>query len=231
MRLCPSVWCWPPLVSPPLSSLNTSIPQLPSSSSPPPPFLSPFTCTPFFIILHSKFQRAIPQHYSHSLTWCGLTTPLNTARICNDSLQPFRPQEETDLVYSKCQIPLVSKHASIVHNHPSATRLHLLSSTYMALVSENPTAALGGMSTKNRISFREGLNDTRHYDEDDNGFSSDEDESEYEDDHDDTSKDPETAEIASMEKRALKYRRSITMLNKLAGMNQVTDHDDDLDDD
>ncbi|KAF8939405.1 hypothetical protein BGZ58_009846 [Dissophora ornata] len=96
----------------------------------------------------------------------------------------------------------------------------------MALVSENPTAALGGMSTKNRISFREGLNDTRHYDEDDNGFSSDEDESEYEDDHDDTSKDPETAEIASMEKRALKYRRSITMLNKLAGMNQATDHDE-----
>ncbi|KAF8972869.1 hypothetical protein BGZ46_009987 [Entomortierella lignicola] len=82
----------------------------------------------------------------------------------------------------------------------------------MALVSEN-SSGLGNI--KNRISFREDLNDTRHCDED--GFSSDN----FSDDDDDVtspSNDPDTAEIANMERRAIKYRKSLTMLNQLAGL-------------
>ncbi|KAF9178625.1 hypothetical protein BGZ51_002371 [Haplosporangium sp. Z 767] len=80
----------------------------------------------------------------------------------------------------------------------------------MAMVSESTATNLDII--KNRISFREDLNDTRHCDDD--GFSSDE----FSDDEDSPSKDPETAEIASMERRALKYRKSLTMLNQLAGL-------------
>ncbi|KAF9116903.1 hypothetical protein BGX27_008987 [Mortierella sp. AM989] len=82
----------------------------------------------------------------------------------------------------------------------------------MALVSDN---SFGSMA-KNRISFREDLNDTHHCDDD--GFSSDN----FSDDDDEEeislSNDPDTAEIANMEKRALKYRKSLTMLNQLAGL-------------
>ncbi|KAG0303543.1 hypothetical protein BGZ98_006552 [Dissophora globulifera] len=87
----------------------------------------------------------------------------------------------------------------------------------MALVSENSAAILGSLAAKNRISFREDLNDTRHCDDD--GFSSDGfSSSDESDDDEETLKDPETAEIASMEKRALKYRKSLTMLNQFAGL-------------
>ncbi|KAG0368396.1 hypothetical protein BGZ54_002014 [Gamsiella multidivaricata] len=92
----------------------------------------------------------------------------------------------------------------------------------MALVSGNTASDLGSMAAKNRISFREDLNDTRHCDD---GFS-DDDFSSDDEDEDETSprKDPETAEIANMERRALKYRKSLTMLNQLAGL-QLTDTD------
>ncbi|KAF9349103.1 hypothetical protein BGX26_012561 [Mortierella sp. AD094] len=92
----------------------------------------------------------------------------------------------------------------------------------MALVSGN-TPGLGNI--KNRISFREDLNDTHHCDDD--GFSSDN-FSDEEDDDDATSpsNDPDTAEIANMERRALKYRKSLTMLNQLAGL-RITNADED----
>ncbi|KAG0260579.1 hypothetical protein BG011_001797 [Mortierella polycephala] len=80
----------------------------------------------------------------------------------------------------------------------------------MAMVSGSTAANLDII--KNRISFREDLNDTRHCEDD--GFSSDE----FSDDEDSPSKDPETAEIASMERKSLKYRKSFTMLNQLAGL-------------
>lgn len=79
----------------------------------------------------------------------------------------------------------------------------------------NSASRLDTMS-KNRISFREDLNDSRHYDDSD-GFS---DESDNDDDDENSpSNDPDTSEIASMERRALKYRKSLTMLNQLAGLN------------
>ncbi|KAF9146154.1 hypothetical protein BG015_011668 [Linnemannia schmuckeri] len=83
----------------------------------------------------------------------------------------------------------------------------------MAMVS-NSASSLDTIS-KNRISFREDLN-TRHCDDDSDGFGDDG----LSDDDDETSpsKDPETAEIANMERRALKYRKSLTMLNQLAGL-------------
>ncbi|KAI1310567.1 hypothetical protein EDD11_003682 [Mortierella claussenii] len=92
----------------------------------------------------------------------------------------------------------------------------------MALVSEASVADLVGRMAKSRISFREDLNDTRHC-HDAGGFSSGDDFSdlsEEDEDEDETSpsRDPETAEIASMERRALKYRKSLTMLNQIAGM-------------
>ncbi|KAF9994604.1 hypothetical protein BGZ80_002448 [Entomortierella chlamydospora] len=89
----------------------------------------------------------------------------------------------------------------------------------MALVSGN-TSDLGNI--KNRISFREDLNDTHHCDDD--GFSSDN----FSDDDDATSppNDADTAEIASIERRALKYRQSLTMLNQLARMS-IADGDED----
>ncbi|KAF9142987.1 hypothetical protein BGX30_001649 [Mortierella sp. GBA39] len=83
----------------------------------------------------------------------------------------------------------------------------------MAMVS-NSVSRLDALS-KNRISFREDLNDTRHCDD---GFSSDDSLSDDEDDETSPSKDPETAEIASMERKSLKYRKSLTMLNQLKGL-------------
>lgn len=85
----------------------------------------------------------------------------------------------------------------------------------MAMVS-NSASRLDTLS-KNRISFREDLNDTRHCDNDSDGFSSDDSLSD-DDDENSPSKDPETAEIASMEKKSLKYRKSLTMLNQLKGL-------------
>ncbi|KAG0289777.1 hypothetical protein BGZ96_006720 [Linnemannia gamsii] len=84
----------------------------------------------------------------------------------------------------------------------------------MAMVS-NSASGLDSIP-KNRISFREDLNDSRHFDDSD-GFYSD-DESDNDDDENSPSNDPDTSEIASLEKRALKYRKSLTMLNQLAGM-------------
>ncbi|KAF9362951.1 hypothetical protein BGX34_005194 [Mortierella sp. NVP85] len=80
----------------------------------------------------------------------------------------------------------------------------------MAIVSEQTAAHLAGMPGKTRISFREDLNDTRHCDEDgfESDFSSDDD-----DDDDNNLPDP-----ASNGDRALKYRKSLTMLNQLAGL-------------
>ncbi|KAF9900122.1 hypothetical protein EC991_007892 [Linnemannia zychae] len=87
----------------------------------------------------------------------------------------------------------------------------------MAMVSGNTASGLDTIS-KNRISFREDLNDTRHCDDDD--FSSDDGLSDIDDDEDESSpsKDPETAEIASMERKALKYRKSLTLLNQFGGL-------------
>lgn len=85
----------------------------------------------------------------------------------------------------------------------------------MAMVS-NSASRLDALS-KNRISFREDLNDTRHCDNDSDGFSSDDSLSD-DDDENSPSKDPETAEIASMEKKSLKYRKSLTMLNQFKGL-------------
>ncbi|KAG9322038.1 hypothetical protein KVV02_006056 [Mortierella alpina] len=86
----------------------------------------------------------------------------------------------------------------------------------MALVSESSLDNLA----KNRISFREDLN-TRHCDDD--GFSSDDFSDDDEDDDASSSKDPDTAEIASMERKALKYRKSLTMLNQFAGLQLTED--------
>ncbi|OAQ28976.1 hypothetical protein K457DRAFT_19651 [Linnemannia elongata AG-77] len=86
----------------------------------------------------------------------------------------------------------------------------------MAMVS-NSASRLDTLS-KNRISFREDLNDTRHCDNDSDGFSSDDNLSDDDDDETSPSRDPETAEIASMEKKSLKYRKSLTMLNQLHGL-------------
>ncbi|KAG0093108.1 hypothetical protein BGZ93_003164 [Podila epicladia] len=85
----------------------------------------------------------------------------------------------------------------------------------MALVSENPTSGLTNIVKGRTISFCETL-ETRHHDDDLSDFSSDSDN----DDDDDTSpsKDPETAEMASLERRALKYRKSLTMLNQFASL-------------
>ncbi|KAF9090226.1 hypothetical protein BGX29_003651 [Mortierella sp. GBA35] len=94
----------------------------------------------------------------------------------------------------------------------------------MAMVSEHTASRLETLA-KNRISFREDLNDTRHCDDD--GFSSDA-LSDDEDDGDDEtspSKDPDTREIASLERRALKYRKSLTLLNQLGGLT-LTSGDD-----
>ncbi|KAF9161002.1 hypothetical protein BGX21_002481 [Mortierella sp. AD011] len=89
----------------------------------------------------------------------------------------------------------------------------------MALVSGN-TSDLGNI--KNRISFREDLNDTHHCDDD--GFSSDN----FSDDDDAASppNDADNGEIASMGRRVLKYRKSLTMLNQLARMS-IADGDED----
>jgi len=85
----------------------------------------------------------------------------------------------------------------------------------MAVVSEQTAAHLAGMPGKSRISFREDLNDTRHCDEDgfESDFSSSDEEDEEDDDDDDDLSDP-----ASNGDRALKYRKSLTMLNQLAGV-------------
>ncbi|KAF9124087.1 hypothetical protein BGW39_008481 [Mortierella sp. 14UC] len=88
----------------------------------------------------------------------------------------------------------------------------------MAMVSGNTASGLDTIS-KNRISFREDLNDTRHCHDD--GFSSEDGLSDIDDDDEDESspsKDPETADIANMERRALKYRKSLTLLNQLGGL-------------
>ncbi|KAG0207404.1 hypothetical protein BGX28_001343 [Mortierella sp. GBA30] len=85
----------------------------------------------------------------------------------------------------------------------------------MAMVSESTLHTLA----KNRISFREDLN-TRHCVDD--GFSSD-DFSDDDEDEESPSKDPETAEIASLERKALKYRKSLTMLNQIAGLRLTED--------
>ncbi|KAF9433282.1 hypothetical protein BGZ76_009661 [Entomortierella beljakovae] len=87
----------------------------------------------------------------------------------------------------------------------------------MELISGN-ASGLGSMA-KNRISFREDLNDTHHCDED--GFSSDFSEDEVE---------VTPADAANLERRALKYRQSLTMLNKLAGL-KITNADVGDDDD
>ncbi|KAG0274078.1 hypothetical protein BGZ95_010123 [Linnemannia exigua] len=90
------------------------------------------------------------------------------------------------------------------------------------MVSGTTASSLDTIS-KNRISFRMDLNDTRHCDDNfsgDDGFS-DDGLSDIDDDDDDEtspSKDPETAEIASMERSALKYRKSLTLLNQIAGL-------------
>ncbi|KAF9900615.1 hypothetical protein BX616_002548 [Lobosporangium transversale] len=90
----------------------------------------------------------------------------------------------------------------------------------MALVSESTVESLGNSMSRNRISFREDLNDTRHCDDDlSSDCDSDIEEEEEENDGDDEtspSKDPDTREIASMERKALKYRKSLTMLDQLA---------------
>ncbi|GJJ68108.1 hypothetical protein EMPS_00454 [Entomortierella parvispora] len=83
----------------------------------------------------------------------------------------------------------------------------------MALVSENAAAAGLDMAKNRRLSFREPLND-----DDFDGFSSDEEGDEEDEVDDDTAKDPDTAEIASMERKSLKYRKSLTMLNQFAGL-------------
>ncbi|KAG0052426.1 hypothetical protein BGZ83_002639 [Gryganskiella cystojenkinii] len=83
----------------------------------------------------------------------------------------------------------------------------------MALVTESSVSGLD-MTKNRRLSFREDLND--HRDNDFDGFSSDEEDEHAEDDE--ASKDPDTAEIASMERKALKYRKSLTMLNQFAGL-------------
>ncbi|KAF9930691.1 hypothetical protein FBU30_000152 [Linnemannia zychae] len=83
----------------------------------------------------------------------------------------------------------------------------------MALVSDSTASRLQNMS-KNRISFREDLNNTHLCDSDSDGFSDSDDEN----DETSPSKDPDTAEIASMERKALKYRKSLTLLNQLGGL-------------
>lgn len=84
----------------------------------------------------------------------------------------------------------------------------------MALVSENASSGRLDMAKNRRLSFREPLND-----DDFDGFSSDDDDDEEEDEaDDDTAKDPDTAEIASMERKSLKYRKSLTMMNQFGGL-------------
>ncbi|KAG0005559.1 hypothetical protein BGZ65_010795 [Modicella reniformis] len=87
----------------------------------------------------------------------------------------------------------------------------------MAVVSENTASQLGSMAAKNRISFREDLNDTHHCDDD--GFESDfNSDDEDEDDDDDIDSPIEEDCDAGDERRALKYRKSLTLLNQLAGV-------------
>ncbi|KAF9425890.1 hypothetical protein BGZ94_007125 [Podila epigama] len=87
----------------------------------------------------------------------------------------------------------------------------------MALASENPSSGLNNIVKGRTLSFREDLNDTHDHDGDSGTDFGD---SDSEDDNDETSpsKDPETAEMASMERQALKYRKSLTVLNQFASL-------------
>ncbi|KAG0375802.1 hypothetical protein BGX24_008652 [Mortierella sp. AD032] len=84
------------------------------------------------------------------------------------------------------------------------------------------TASSLDTTAKNRISFRMDLNNTHHCNDDgfsEDGFSDDDGLSDIDDDDETSpSKDPETAEIASLERSALKYRKSLTLLNQIAGL-------------
>lgn len=84
----------------------------------------------------------------------------------------------------------------------------------MALVSGNPTSGLTNIVKGRTISFCETL-ETLHHEDDLSDFGDSD-----SDNDDDTSpsKDPETAEMASLERRALKYRKSLTMLNQFASL-------------
>ncbi|KAG0319163.1 hypothetical protein BGZ97_002637 [Linnemannia gamsii] len=95
----------------------------------------------------------------------------------------------------------------------------------MAMVS-NSTSRLDSLS-KNRISFREDLNDSRNCDNDSDGFYSDDESDNDNDDETSPSNDPETSEIANMERRALKYRKSLTMLNQLVNASSGAGNGDD----
>lgn len=90
----------------------------------------------------------------------------------------------------------------------------------MAVVSSSTASHLGSMAAKNRISFREDLNE-HHCDDD--GFESD-----FSSDDDEQDNSPPTnlddSDNANSERRELKYRKSLTMLNQLAG---DTDSGDD----
>ncbi|KAF9211234.1 hypothetical protein BGZ59_008355 [Podila verticillata] len=84
----------------------------------------------------------------------------------------------------------------------------------MALVSENPVSGLTNIGKGRTISFCETL-ETRHHNDDDSDFG---DSDEDEDDDTSPTKDPETAEMASLERKALRYRKSLTMLNQFASL-------------
>lgn len=85
----------------------------------------------------------------------------------------------------------------------------------MALVSENPASGLTSIVKGRTISFCETL-ETRHHNDDESDFGYSD--SDDEDDETSPSKDPETAEMAILERKALKYRKSLTMLNQFASL-------------
>ncbi|KAG0221818.1 hypothetical protein BGX31_009540 [Mortierella sp. GBA43] len=93
----------------------------------------------------------------------------------------------------------------------------------MAILSNNAASHLESLGAKNRISFREDLNE-HHCDED--GFESD-----FSDDDDgdgERERPPSNSADDSdgSARRALKYRKSLTMLNQLAGVAESDDEND-----
>ncbi|KAG0033785.1 hypothetical protein BGZ82_005985 [Podila clonocystis] len=87
----------------------------------------------------------------------------------------------------------------------------------MALASENPTSGLTNIVKGRTISFCETL-ETRHHEDDLSDFGDSDSDNDEDDDETSPSKDPETAEMASLERRALKYRKSLTMLNQFGSL-------------
>lgn len=87
----------------------------------------------------------------------------------------------------------------------------------MALASEHPVSGLTNIVKGRTISFCETL-ETRHHNDDDSDFGYSDSDNDDEDDETSPSKDPETAEMAILERKALRYRKSLTMLNQFASL-------------